>query len=63
MTFCLRAHVWYQYAMRRAIIAAENDGDPNERLLWHGTKFTSLILRDGFDPRVCASPALPACPW
>jgi hypothetical protein len=39
--------------MRRAILAAENDGDANERLLWHGTTVPHVIIKDGFDPRVC----------
>ena len=47
-------HVWERYAMRRAIIAAENEGDPGETHLWHGTRVPHLILKDGFDPRVCA---------
>ena len=30
-------HVWEQYCLRRAIVASEtDDGDANERLLWHG---------------------------
>lgn len=45
-------HVWEQYAMRRAIIASENDGDPEERLLWHGTCVPHIITKEGFDPRV-----------
>ena len=47
-------HVWEQYCLRRAIVASEtDDGDANERLLWHGTPVPQLIVRDGFDPRVC----------
>ena len=40
--------------MRRSIIASENDGDPGERLLWHGTPVPQLVVSQGFDPRVCA---------
>ena len=47
-------HVWEQYCMRRAILSAENDGDPYERRLWHGTQVPQLITKEGFDPRVCA---------
>ena len=47
-------HVWEQYAMRRSIIAAENHGDAGERQLWHGTPVPRVIVREGFDPRVCA---------
>ena len=39
--------------MRRAILAAENEGEPTERLLWHGTPVPSVITKEGFDPRVC----------
>eukprot|EP00415_Alexandrium_ostenfeldii_P000051 UN0051 len=46
--------VWDRYCLRRSIIAQENDGDPNERMLWHGTPSVNLILEAGFDPRVCA---------
>ena len=46
-------HVWEQYAMRRAIIASENGGDPMERMLWHGTCVPHVITKEGFDPRVC----------
>ncbi|KAL7530660.1 hypothetical protein ACHAWF_003465 [Thalassiosira exigua] len=46
--------LWEAYCMRRAIIAAENDGDPNEKLLWHGTAATEIVLRKGLDPRVCS---------
>ena len=47
-------HVWEQYCMRRAIIASENDGECEERELWHGTPVPHIITREGFDPRVCA---------
>ena len=47
-------HLWEQYAMRRAIIAAENDGESTERQLWHGTPVAGLITKEGFDPRVCS---------
>ena len=40
--------------MRRAIVAAENTGDPNEVMLWHGTPKTRLVCRKGLDPRVCS---------
>ena len=46
-------HIFEQYAMRRSIIASENDGHPGEHLLWHGTTVPRLIIADGFDPRVC----------
>jgi hypothetical protein len=46
--------VWEKYCMRRAIVAAENGGDPNEVQLWHGTGVTSLVCRKGLDPRVCS---------
>merc|ERR1719491_1314859 len=36
------------------MVAAENGGDANERILWHGTKTKSIILQEGFDPRVCS---------
>ena len=39
--------------MRRAILAAENEGEPTERLLWHGTPVPHVIIKEGFDPRVC----------
>ena len=39
--------------MRRAILAAENEGEPTERLLWHGTPVPHVITTEGFDPRVC----------
>ena len=45
-------HVWEQYAMRRAVIASENEGNPEERLLWHGTCVPHVITKEGFDPRV-----------
>ena len=47
-------HIWEQYAMRRSIIAAENGGDSAERMLWHGTTKSDLIIKYGFDPRVCS---------
>ena len=47
-------HVWEQYTLRRAIVASENGGKPNERLLWHGTEAASIIMRTGLDPRVCS---------
>lgn len=47
-------HVWEQYCMRRAILGAENEGEPSERFLWHGTTVPHLITKEGFDPRVCA---------
>ena len=40
--------------MRRAIIAAENDGESTETQLWHGTPVARLITKEGFDPRVCS---------
>ena len=40
--------------MRRAIVASENDGGPDERLLWHGTAKTQLVVSKGLDPRVCS---------
>ena len=46
--------LWEAYSMRRALIAADNDGDPNENLLWHGTQATDIILKHGLDPRVCS---------
>jgi hypothetical protein len=42
-----------RYCMRRAILAAENEGEPTERLLWHGTPVPHVIIKEGFDPRVC----------
>ena len=47
-------HVWEQYCLRRSIIASENEGSPGECMLWHGTPVPHLIVKDGFDPRVCA---------
>ena len=47
-------HVWEQYCMRRAIIASENEGDPGEEFLWHGTPVPHHITNQGFDPRVCS---------
>ena len=46
--------VWEKYCMRRAIVASENEGDPNEVMLWHGTRATKLVCRKGLDPRVCS---------
>lgn len=46
--------IWEAYRMRRAIVAAENNGDANERFLWHGTKVTDTVVRKGLDPRVCS---------
>ena len=48
------SQVWEQYCMRRAIIASENDGECEERLLWHGTPVPHIITKEGFDPRVCS---------
>ena len=47
-------HVWEQYCMRRAVVAAENDGNPGEEMLWHGTTVTDVLVRKGLDPRVCS---------
>ena len=33
LLYSAAVQVWEQYAMRRAIIASENDGDPGERLI------------------------------
>ena len=41
--------------MRRSIIAAENENDPNEKWLWHGTQAVKIVLQKGFDPRVMMS--------
>lgn len=46
--------LWEAYRMRQAIIAAENDGDANEKLLWHGTNVPDVVTRKGLDPRVCS---------
>ena len=46
--------LWEAYCMRRAMIAADNEGDPNEACLWHGTTVAPAILRHGLDPRVCS---------
>ena len=55
-------HVWEQYCMRRAIIASENDGESEERELWHGTPVPHIITKEGFDPRVCALSGMVSMP-
>ena len=46
--------IWERYALRRAMIAQDRKGDANEMWLWHGTQSLNLVLRHGFDPRVCS---------
>lgn len=36
---------------RRADIAEENDGEPNEKMLYHGSPFIHSIVEKGFDER------------
>eukprot|EP00050_Salpingoeca_kvevrii_P005977 m.286733 g.286733 ORF g.286733 m.286733 type:complete len:1330 (+) comp11636_c0_seq1:36-4025(+) len=43
--------LWQQYAFRRQLVAMENDGDPGERLLFHGSPFAETIALRGFDER------------
>lgn len=53
--------LWERFVFQRdRVIAAQNDGNPNVKLLFHGTEDPSLILGsglqangNGFDPRVC----------
>lgn len=40
-----------KYMRRRADIAEENDGEPNEKMLYHGSPFIHSIVEKGFDER------------
>ena len=40
-----------RYWYRRNIVADNNEGDPNEQLLFHGSPFIEGIVERGFDER------------
>ena len=51
--------IYERYAFMRNRIAAKNGGNPNELLLFHGTRGTQPNIiyegEDGFDMRFCTS--------
>lgn len=44
-----------RYNVYRNHTAAENNGKANERMLFHGSKFTDRVLCESFDPRVAST--------
>jgi tankyrase len=43
--------LWKRYIHRRAEIADENNGQYNEKMLFHGSPFINAIIQKGFDER------------
>ncbi|XP_076060253.1 tankyrase isoform X2 [Oratosquilla oratoria] len=43
--------LWDRYSHRREEIGEENNGQSNERMLFHGSPFISAIVQKGFDER------------
>lgn len=43
--------LWDRYCHRRREVAEENQDQPNERMLFHGSPFISAIVHKGFDER------------
>ncbi|KRX95030.1 Tankyrase-1, partial [Trichinella pseudospiralis] len=43
--------LWERYIRRRDDIAEENNGQHNEKLLFHGSPFVNAIVQKGFDER------------
>lgn len=42
---------WDNYWHRRNVVARENNNDPNEHMLFHGSMFVDNIVEHGFDER------------
>ncbi|KAB7507404.1 Tankyrase-1 [Armadillidium nasatum] len=43
--------LWERYSHRRSEVGEENNGQANERMLFHGSPFISAIVQKGFDER------------